>query len=206
LLNDERSELIGDVGRVDVEGGCDAACLSTDVSEGVSSIQVEGVSRRIFRFKPGQLKVHICGREPITVPIGFTFARSFSWHFVSSVGGGISDEDDLVDHFLPIDGLEEHLHCLISCSSFGSHSLQEPFEVGSSVLIGSRLDDLLLRTIVVSEDHNFDLNGSLHTVLFQHFIGPFKRNAAYFTCLFQARTHGARSIDSEDGFDVHLCD
>jgi hypothetical protein len=102
------------------------------------------VSRRIFRSKPGQLKVHTCGREPITIPIGFTFARSFSWHFVSSVGGGISDEDDLVNHFLLVDGLEEHLHCLISCASFRSHSLQESFQVGSSVLISSRLDYLLL--------------------------------------------------------------
>ena len=158
MLNDECSELIGDVGRVDVEGGCDSACLSTDVSEGVGSIQVKGVSRRIFRSKPGQLKVHICGREPITIPIGFTFARSFSWHFVNSVGGGISDEDDLVDHFFPVDGLEEHLHRLISCASFGSHSLQEPFQVGSSILIGSRLDYLLLRTVIVSEYYYFDLN------------------------------------------------
>ena len=116
------------------------------------------MSRRIFRSETGQLKVHICGREPVTVPIGFTFARSFSRYFVSGVGGGIPDEDDLVDHFLPVDGLEEHLHRLIAPSSFGSHSLQEPFQVGSSVLIGSRLDDLLLRTVVVSEDHNFDLN------------------------------------------------
>ena len=116
------------------------------------------MSRRIFRFEAGQLKVHICGREPITVPIGFTFARSFSWHFIISIRWGIADENDLVNHFLPVDGLEEHLHRLISCASLGSHSLQEPFEVRSSILIGSRLDDLLLRTVVVSEDHNFDLN------------------------------------------------
>ena len=61
------------------------------------------MNRRIFRSEAGQLKPHICGGEPITVPIGLTFVCSFSRHFFNGVGRSISDEDDLVDHLFSVD-------------------------------------------------------------------------------------------------------
>lgn len=89
----------------------------------MNSIQVEGVSGRLFSLESIQLLANISGRESIAVPIWFSFLTSFSWYFFWRVRGSISNEDDLIDQFLFVDGLEEHLHSLISCTSFWPHSL-----------------------------------------------------------------------------------
>ena len=89
----------------------------------MNSIQVEGVSGRLFSLESIQLLANISGRESIAVPIWFSFLTSFSWYFFWRVRGSISNEDDLIDQFIFVDGLKKHLHSLIPCTSSWHHSL-----------------------------------------------------------------------------------